>query len=111
MAGQKTITSSYYEFIPPPVPPPVADYHIDTVTVPACAGNYFIRGNHDGRTYCSNTDNTFFIWWYDGGGSYVISTALGVIAPGYWRRGLPIIDGTYNHMGTFTLHPIVLVGP
>lgn len=77
-----------------------AAYTAIGTTIPPCAGDYSLTGQHNGQSYYTHTDETWLLWWT--GTRYALSHALDVTEPGYWRQtagGPP--PSYYQPMGTY----------
>ena len=81
----------------PPVPPPVADYHVWAMIepVPDCRGNYFLKGTHEGKNYYQRGDNTWYLFWDQGTEEWNIALSLNVHVDTIWTREDPNIVGHY----------------
>lgn len=99
MAGQKTISTTYKEPIPPPAPPPVPDYVVTDSIFPSINGNYFAAGNYGGKPYyAKNVDNSF-LWWDIPATRWVLSLLLSNPGSGYFKRTDQSPIGVYITIG------------
>lgn len=95
MAGQKTISSTYVQPIPPPGP--VADYHIEQNPElnPDCSGDYFDFGIHEMGQVYRRQDGMFFIFPTIEGFWAIMNSITGEETQ-EWYAAQPAIIGTYN---------------
>lgn len=70
---------------------------------------YFRAGDYNGQPYYKRPDGSWFIWW-DGDATWYISGTLGSLAPPYWARVDPDIEGTYPINFLSTGDPVVTLG-
>ena len=108
MAGQKTISSTHQEFIPPPTPPP-SSYDITGTLFPDIVGSYPLTGTFNGQSYYENITNHYVLWFQSIGGSWMITGVLGSELGAKWVKGNAVITGEYYSIlpstGTATVSP------
>lgn len=69
---------------------------------PDATCNYDFYGTYDVQDYFRRRDGSYFIWWENVVGDWVISSTLGVKGAAWWIRNDPDPVGTYTNMGTAT---------
>lgn len=111
MAGQKTIKSTYIPPPTPPIPPPVADYHVTGVITPLVTGNYFFEGTHGGQPYYKHVTLEFYIFWNVDAVAWWIANAPDDELQNYFYREELSIAGEYVRGGAYTGFPTVVSGP
>jgi len=96
MAGQKTISASFFAQPIPPPPPPVADYHVTGTITPDATGDYFVDGVYNGFPCYRNATSTFWIWYLPGTPAWVICAIKGnIFIPG-WVGAEDQIETSYE---------------
>jgi hypothetical protein len=108
MAGQKTITSTHKEVVPPPTPPS-SSYDVSGTLFPDRIGNYPFAGTFNGQSYYENVTHHYALWYKLDPTSWIISSSPGSEVGARWVKGNAIITGNYFAInpatGTATVTP------
>jgi len=107
MAGQKTISSTYHEPLPPPPPHP-PDMLVTGDGGPVSPnGNYYKDGIYAGKMSYRRLDGAFFLYWFSISNRYYLSTTKGNIISRYWAIPVQGPVGTYLIHNVYTGTPEV----
>lgn len=65
-------------------------------------GTYAFAGSYNGEDFFTRTTGGYSLWWEGLPSGWIISTAPGVVTPGYWKSEDSTIAGTFAPVGTYT---------
>jgi len=99
MAGQKTITATHIEYVPPPDPAYVVTSKPPYVIGPDATGDYYLYTSLNEKPTYIRLDRSWFIWWDDINEAWVLSRTLGIHQGPIWTKYNEPITGNYNPYG------------
>lgn len=95
MGGHSSRSCTSYETIPVIIPP-TPKLQISGNLDPDCTGNYFEDGIFAGRMSYKNSLGTFFVFWDDVNGEYIIGAIKGVYDSLAWVSTTGELEAEYE---------------